>query len=910
MKPPTGQVTFLFTDVQGSSALWEEFPDSMAQALAVHDQRMQAAVDEHLGYVFTTAGDSYAVAFGEAADALSAAISAQERFQEAAPGPEILVRMGIHTGTTYERDGDYFGPVVNRCARLMSTGHGGQILVSGTTAKLLDVDAGPPTGLLDLGEHRLKDLSQPERIFQVTHPSLGERFAPLKTIDASLSNLPIQLTSFVGREREMSEAGSLIHDSRLVTLVGPGGAGKTRLALQLAADAIDDLTGGVTLVELAPANDPDLIAELIATRLGASTSSSTSLIESVVAKIGDQQMLLLLDNCEHLVEHVAPLVLPLLSACPNLKILATSQSPLGVPGEAVYRVPSLGVPDADVAVDDAARFDAVTLFAERARLAQPAFELTPDNVASVVEICRQLDGIPLALELAAARVAILSPVAIAERLGERFRLLAGGPRTADARHQTLQATIEWSHDLLSETEQILLRRCSVFVGSFSFDAVEAVCSGDGIDLYDTLDLVAALVDKSLINVDHENDTSRYRMLESVRDFASAQLEMAGETSGRTRAHADFFARHAEELQRTYRGGDLVSALRGVRTDADNFRAALEFALTNDQLEPAGRILGGIGYLWYVDGLFREGVDWCERFFALNPDLEPSLMASALHSYGTLVGSWAGAAAGAEVLEREVVLRRELDDPLRLAGALNNLGTAYGDIGLQEKGNGALLEAVDLFRAAGTPPTPPLTSLAWAQMNDGNYERGLYYCREAVDEAAAAQIPYGLALAASAIGQCLTHMGELVEARRHLEEGRAGYDELGVTPGVQDADLMLALIDRDEGNPSEAAARLARFLEQPDVHWFHEGKLWAVQVAASLVDDSATSAELIGAVGAHYASDERPQPAWVLADLAETTSQLEGRLGGAHFETLRATGAQGDQKRVIDLATQALEAMVR
>ena len=485
--PPTGTVTFLFTDIEGSTRLWEEQPESMTDALARHDRILRSAIEEQNGYVFTTAGDAFAAAFVLPRDAAEASLQAQRALSSSDGLDELRVRMALHVGAAEERDGDYFGPTLNRCARILAAGHGGQILASLAIEQVAGDDLPEGVTLTDLGEHRLKDLSRPERIFQLDHPDQRTDFPSLLSLDALPNNLPVQLTTFVGRDQQLQELVHLVREHRLLTLTGVGGSGKTRLATQAAADVIDDFPDGAWMIELAPVADTQLVPQAVASGLGVSAGTvgaqARSTIEAVADFLAPRRLLLILDNCEHLLDAAARLTDRLLARAPGLHIVATSREGLGIGGERIWQTPSLDVGDewdTDQEWSEQANWEAVRLFAERSMDVQPAFELTEATVPRVVDICRRLDGMPLAIELAAARTRMLSVDQINERLDDRFRLLTGGSRTALPRQQTLLATVEWSYDLLSDAETLLFDRLAAFRGGFTLEAAEAVCSGEGL----------------------------------------------------------------------------------------------------------------------------------------------------------------------------------------------------------------------------------------------------------------------------------------------------------------------------------------------------------------------------------------------------------------------------------------------
>ncbi|MGA8325550.1 MAG: adenylate/guanylate cyclase domain-containing protein, partial [Candidatus Cybelea sp.] len=477
---PTGTVTLLFTDIEGSTQRWEERGEAMAQALRRHDELLRGVIESHGGHVFKTVGDAFCATFWRAADAVAAAIDAQCVFGvegwRAIGG--LHVRMAMHSGVTHERDGDYFGPVVNRVARLLATAHGGQVVLSGATALLLRDLMPERAQLYDLGEHRLADLAEPEHVWQLVAPGLAETFPPLRSLESCWSNLPRQLTPLIGRDEVLAEIEPLIHKHALVTLVGTGGVGKTRVALQAGADSLDVSGDGVWLVELASASDAGLVASTIASTLGLREQPDRSVLGTLLHYLKDKRLLLILDNCEHVIDEVARIADAIMRACHDVRLLATSREPLRIDGEYVYRLPSLAFPPQSdtLAVADALGYGAIALFVQRAAASDAKFGLTDESAPIVAEICRRLDGIALAIELAAARVKVLTPRHLAQKLDERFRVLTGGSRTALPRQQTMRALIGWSYDLLSPKEQTLFRRLAIFAGGWTLEIAAAVCA--------------------------------------------------------------------------------------------------------------------------------------------------------------------------------------------------------------------------------------------------------------------------------------------------------------------------------------------------------------------------------------------------------------------------------------------------
>jgi predicted ATPase/class 3 adenylate cyclase len=578
---PSGTVTLLFTDIEGSTRLWESERAEMAAALRRHDAILREAIGRADGFVFKTVGDEFCAAFRTPLAAVSAALDAQralaaETWPTSRP---VRVRMGLHTGACEERDNDYFGPPVNRTARLEAIAHGGQVLLSGATAGL--VADGLPDGvaLRDLGQHRLKDLGRPEQVFQLEAASLTAAFPQLASLDNPElpNNLPVILSPFIGRDLELADVRDMLSGSRLLTLTGAGGSGKTRLALQAAAEMLGVRRDGAWFVELASLTEPEQVPAAVAAVLGLPDPGSLQLAEAVIDALGCQDALIILDNCEHLIDAAAKFCDTGIRHCPMIRFLVTSREPLGIDGERVYRVPSMSLPPGDAeTADDVAHSDAVLLFADRARLSDPTFALDDSTAVLVASICRRLDGIPLALELAAARLTSMSLQQVSQRLDQRFRLLTGGSRNAMPRQQTLQATVDWSFGLLTAQEQQTLTRLSVFAGGFELEAAEAVCTTETVDAWDVADLAGSLVDKSLVIADHRPGTVRYRMLETIRQYAAQELlRTAGdaEVLAIRGKHAGYYLHLATAAEPKLKGHDQGQWLLHLDAEWDNLRAA-------------------------------------------------------------------------------------------------------------------------------------------------------------------------------------------------------------------------------------------------------------------------------------------------------------------------------------------------
>jgi predicted ATPase/class 3 adenylate cyclase/DNA-binding CsgD family transcriptional regulator len=620
VQPPSGTVTFLLTDVEASTQAWEADPLAASAAVLRQEEIIAEAVARHGGFrpVEQGEGDSIVAAFARASDAVSAALSAQltlagEDWRTAAP---VRVRMALHTGEAESQSGRYAGAAIIRAARLRGAAHGGQTLLSRAAAELAGDELPPGAALVDLGTHRLRDLVRAEHVFQLSHPDLPLGFPPLRSLDRVANNLPVQLTSFVGREEELAQVAAVLSEVRLLTLTGAGGCGKTRLAAHTAALVAHTYPGGVWWVDLAPLRSGSAVSAAALSAMGLREHPACTPVEQLAGHLDSAPALLVFDNCEHVLDDVVALVEPLLGRGPRLTVLATSREPLGVPGETTWRVPPLATPAATSrpALESLGTYDAIALFVERARQARPNFTVDNDNAPAVADICIGLDGIPLAIELAAARVRVLSPQQIRAGLDDRFRLLTAPATRAATRHHTLSASVEWSYDLLGEPERRLLQRLSVFAGGFTLDAAETVCAGAGIDALRILDLLTSLVDKSLVVADEGRSTIRYRLLETIRQFAAACLgaeaNRSPEPAALHDAHLAFFRRLAAEAEERFLADDGLTGQ--LEAEHDNLRAALDWALRRENAEAAADLVVGLAHLWLGRGLLREAATWFDR----------------------------------------------------------------------------------------------------------------------------------------------------------------------------------------------------------------------------------------------------------------------------------------------------------
>ncbi|HLH30613.1 MAG TPA: tetratricopeptide repeat protein, partial [Terriglobia bacterium] len=787
--------TFLFTDIEGSTTLWERFPERMRSALARHDAILRGVIEGNGGSVFKTVGDSFCAVFASAYDAIMASATAQRELGletwEDIDEP-IRVRMAIHTGIAESRDGDFFGQTLNRVARMLAAAHGGQIVLSRAAREALGAELPPHGKLTDLGEHRLRDLVRPEQIFQYHEAGLREEFPLLRSLSAFAHNLPEQLTTFIGREMELAEVKHLLSRTRLLTLSGSGGSGKTRLALQAAADVVDRFTNGVWFVDMATVMDPSLIATTVATALRLREQSGNTMLETLIGFLREKRFLLILDNCEQVVSACAELADKLLRACPDLQILATSREGLGIAGETTWRVPSLGIPSRQDlgSFEKIAESPAVRLFVDRAAAVVPNFQLTPKNAPAVVKVCQRLDGIPLAIELAAARVKTISPEEIALRLGDRFRLLTGGSRTALPRHQTLRAAIDWSYHLLGGLEGVLFRRLSVFCGSFSLEAAESVCQDDELQSFDILDCLCRLVDKSLLILEQTDGSARYRMLETIREYAFERLDESGEVPALKTQFMHFFLNIVQQAEREFAGPAQIEWLERLEIEIENLRAALSWNVQDPEVATAQLNMAlALSRFWLVRGYWEEGLANLRRMIA-SPAIEPlaSEQSRALNACGTLACQLGRYGEALTHYEQSLAIRRRLSDQRGAAATLNNLGLVQKHQGDSKKARPFFEEALNLFRKLGhnAAVAACLTNLAAVDQETGQYAAADQNAREALELFRSIGDQLGVAASLREMGHVAMNQGFFPAARSYFEESLALSRSVGEKVGIVDS----------------------------------------------------------------------------------------------------------------------------
>jgi predicted ATPase/class 3 adenylate cyclase len=808
---PTGMVAILFTDIEGSTLLWEQDGARMSQALAAHDALVRRAVEGHHGTVVKTTGDGMHAVFADSLNALSATVDLQKALADPAvtSGVPLRVRCGLHAGVVEHRDNDFFGSPVNRAARIMSAAHGGQVLLSQAVADGLRDVLPAMVSLRDLGRVRLKDLSTPERVYQVVHPQLRQEFPALRSLEATPNNLPHQVTNFIGRGNELAELQRLLARTRLLTLTGAGGCGKTRLGLQLAADSLERFPDGAWLVEFASLADPELVPQAVASVLSLKGEPGKPIAQSLSEHLEDKRLLLLLDNCEHLLHGCAQLVDTLVRQCPQLTFLASSREALGIAGEQAYRVPSLSLPDSkqEQTWDSIARVEAVQLFTDRALLARPDFQVTPHNAAALASICHRLDGIPLAIELAAARVRSLSVEEINRKLDQRFQLLTGGSRTALPRQQTLRSLIDWSYDLLHDREKLLLQRLSVFVGGWTLDAAEQVCAGDGVADQEILDLLTSLCDKSLVLVEQNDGGYRYRLLETVRQYAREWLLTSGGGETVRARHRDCFLALAEETHAKLKGPEQAKWLRRLEAEHENLRASLEWSLADAGQSAGLRLCGALQYFWIMRGHFSEGRRWCERILAdAGADERTPERANALSAAGLMAYRQDDFVAARALLEESLAIRRQLGDRKGIGVAAGNLGMVALDEGNFASARALHEESLAIARELGNR-NGVLASLA--NLGNANYEQGDFAtARARFEESLAISRELGdghtTAMTLHMLGMIEGAQGNHGAAQALYRESLMMLGELGLRGRISYSLQALATVAAALGSPLRAA----------------------------------------------------------------------------------------------------------
>ncbi len=864
---PAGEVTFLFTDIEGSTDAWERHPEAMPSALREHQSRVREAVVEHGGVVVKDTGDGVFAAFPTASAAVGAAVEAQRALLATSWGETgpLRARMGLHTAEAEPEKGDYHGPPVNRCARIMAVAHGNQVVVSAATNHRAAPQPPPNVSFLDLGPHRLRDLSAVVGLHQVLHPDLPARFPPLRSLDALATNLPAELSSFVGRESELRELAELLDGTRLLTLTGAGGVGKTRLALQLAAEQADRFADGVWLVEMAGLGDPDLVPQQVASALEIAEQPGRTLVDSVVWHLRDREVLLVLDNCEHLVDAVATLVDTVLLRCPKVTVLTTSREAPNLPGEVAWRVPSLDLPGDD------GTSGAEQLFLERAREVEPRYQPSASASKAIAQICRRLDGLPLAIELAAARVRVLAAEEIADRLDDRFRLLTGGTRTALPRQRTLEATVAWSYDLLEEPERQLFDRLSVFPGGFTLDAVEQVCVGEPVEAADVLELLTGLTDRSLVVREQVGPDSRYRLLETTRAYGRDRLVERGELPQLRDAHLSWVNDFARTAAVHLDGPDQERWLDAVATELDNVRAALAWSLDATDSSTGLAAAATLYRYWYIRAI-REGRQWLDRLLAAAPEAPPSILAKALYSAGSLTQLQGDDDAACVRLERALELYRRVGNDRGAAWALHGLGMAEWGSRSPSEVKARFDAALETFRRLGDPVGIAFSLqfvTIWEAMY-GDRNRAVEHSRE-----------HAALVQPSGMPHVVAHSAELSAISRWLASGR--------TEEASDALREALVLFRQVGS------------ELCTAHCLESTAAWVLATGRPEV-----AALLLGATEGLREEAGTPVPAYEHLFYEDTRRGAETQLGDDRYRRAAAQGRLLDLDAAVEAALVAVD----
>jgi predicted ATPase/class 3 adenylate cyclase len=841
---PSGTVTFLFTDIEGSTKRWEANSPAMLNAVEYHIAILDEVISTNFGVRFKVIGDAVQAAFPTAHDALVAAVVAQRQLtiQDWGGVDRLAVRMALHTGTATPRDGDYLAPCLNRLARLLSASAGGQILLSEATRNLVRDELPVGVALIDLGEHRLRDIHEKEHVYQVTAAGLPQGFPPLKSLDAPLTNLPVQLTSFVGRERDIAEITRLLADPtvHLLTLTGPGGTGKTRLALRVGADLVRAYKDGVWFVALAPITNAHLILSAIAEALGVREITGEPLVQTLCGYLSQKRLLLILDNFEHLVA-AARYVSDLLANCPSLQILATSRGPLRITGEHALSIEPLTMPEAapGVSSEDAMRFEAVRLFVERAQAARANFVIDERNAAAIVAICRRLDGLPLAIELAAARMRLLSLEALLTRLDSSLTLLTSGDRDRPERQQTLRAAIAWSYDLLGHEEQALFRRLAVFVGGWTLEAAEAIATQSPA-IRSTLDSLGALAENSLIQPRNplrpmEHAEPRFVMLETIREFAEEQLAASEERTSVERVHAAFFLDLAITAEPHLTGPEAITWLIRLDADHENLSAALEHFRREGNGDRAVAMAAALWRFWWLRGHITEGRGELEETLALQLTMRaPRELAVALDGAGVLAETQ-GDYDRAELLhQRALQLARTDDDRESIARSLGNLGVIAADRGEFERAAELLSESLYLARVVGQAHlvATALNDLGGVAHSRGDLTRAEELYRESLAIRRKSGSGSDIARTLNNLGFISLAMQAFSKACAYFEESLALYRENGDKWGIAGPlyGLAMASLPDDPKHSTDLLEEsLALFREAGDARnaanaWLNLGSL--------------------------------------------------------------------------------------
>jgi predicted ATPase/class 3 adenylate cyclase len=839
IKIPSGNVTFLFTDIEGSTKLSQDFPDLLPQALDRHNEILRNAVESNSGFVFKIIGDAYCCAFENPKDAVKAAVEAQtdltnEKWDEAV----VKVRMGIHSGNAEWKGNDYMGYItLARVARVMSAAYGEQILISGHTQSLCledsktlsenkpsenkpsenkisenkisekkgseekinkekndmnslslrDLEA-KEISFRDLGERRLKDVIQPIRLYQIVSKGLREDFPPLKTLDARPNNLPVQLTSFIGREKEIKDVKKLIRKNHLLSIIGPGGSGKTRLAAQAAAEIIDDFPNGVFIIELAQVTDPGLIIQFVMKSIGIKEESRTSPIDTLISYLNNKELLLIIDNCEHLINECADLTEKLLVSSSKLKIISTSREVLNCSGEQSYKIPMLSVPDNlnNHSIEDLYKFEASQLFIERAYSVNSDFKLNESNFKALAEICRHLDGIPLALELAAASTKFLSIENIKERLDDCFSLLTGGRRTALPKHQTLKALIDWSYELLSNKERLLWRRLSVFKGGWDLNSAEEICSDEELKRSEIMELHRQLTEKSIINFNEKNE--RYTILEIIKKYGEEKFTEEDESDIFFNRHSNHFLKYSENSEDNLYGSEILFWLDKFEANHLNFQSAIESFVANNETEKGARLAVSLRRFWDIRGYYSVGIKFLFNILQNRKNISKPVLGKTLIYAAQLYRFQGEFESSRKYYNDSLVINRELDDKLLIASSLNGLGNVEYDLRNYESARILYEEALELRTISKNQHavSKTLNNLGNLSFKTNEFEKGVKYYEESLSYARKSGDKKSISNSLHNLANLTFELGDFEKGMQFSDESLALRNELGDKLGMAES----------------------------------------------------------------------------------------------------------------------------
>jgi predicted ATPase/class 3 adenylate cyclase len=901
-------IAFLFTDIEGSTKLWERDPQAMARALGQHDALLRREIEAHRGRVFKTVGDAFCAVFADPRDAVAAASSAQRALAEEAWGDTapLRVRMAVHLGAAEERDGDYYGPTLNRIARILAAGHGGQVLVSAAAAAAFDLPDGHR--LVDLGEFALRDLQLPERLFQLAAPGLPSHFPPVRSLGERPNNLPAELEPLIGREAETESLGRLLldEDVHLITLTGPGGIGKTRLAIHVATVLLPSFESGVYFVPLAEIRDPDRIAGEIADALGVREAAGEPLLESLKENLRDRRMLLVLDNFEQMLS-AAPIVAELLRASSGSKALVTSRAALRLTGEHELDVPPLALPPPGRSeiLNDVVGSAAVELFVRRARSVRPSFALDDTNAAAVAQICRRLDGLPLAIELAAARVRTLPAAQLLSRLSQRLQLLTGGARDLPARQQTLRDAIAWSYELLSEGEKEVFSVLSAFAGGFTLAAAGRLCALSEEAAQEAID---ALAQASLIRREDTEDNTRFMFLETIHEYARERLERSTTAESVLERHATYFLELAERIEPHLRDAQQVASVNRLEAEHENLRAALRRTIERGEAQAAARLAGALWRFWMLRAHLSEGRMWLERTLTLTEraPVSASRRVKLLTGFGVLVRSQGDLDLAQEKLDEAVRLARNEGDQRALALALMSLGIVALHRGDYRRAHDLHAESLQLWRDQNDPwgESVALTNLALVAHSEGEFDRARALYEESLRISRALGDRFNAAVSLQNLGNAMLILGDDEAARSFVEQAVDLRRELGDPWGLATALHSLGLLALRRGDLAEAQRvfhqSLLAYRERGD----KEGlavSLEGLAAVAGARDEHERSARLFGAaeafrerIGLPLSPAERPA-------YEQRVSATRANLGLKRFAAAWRAGRELTIEQAMELA---------